>query len=103
MTEVFKKQKHQNTGQVSGQGSSDGALQNNLVVQRVMDTLYQFITHTLKKKKCVIGVVFHRWDVLFASLRVSKLQKLEKGSILQVHNRVHPTLYNGSCPPSIKA
>ena len=44
MTEVFKKQKHQNTGQVSGQGSSDGALQNNLVVQRVMDTLYQFIT-----------------------------------------------------------
>ena len=44
MTEVFKKQKHQNTGQVSGRGSSDGALQNNLVVQRVMDTLYQFIT-----------------------------------------------------------
>ena len=28
-------------------------------------------------------------DVLSASLRVSKLQKLEKGSILQVHNGVH--------------
>ena len=27
-------------------------------------------------------------DVLFASLRVSKLQKLEKGSILRVHNGV---------------
>ena len=28
-------------------------------------------------------------DVLSASLRVSKLQKLEKSSILRVHNGVH--------------
>ena len=28
-------------------------------------------------------------DVLFASLRVSKLQKLEKGSVLRVYNGVH--------------
>ena len=28
-------------------------------------------------------------DVLFASLRVSKPQKLEKGSILRVYNGVH--------------
>ena len=41
-------------------------------------------------------------DVLFASLRVSKLQKLEKGSILQVHNGVHPIM-EVVPPPSIKA
>ena len=40
-------------------------------------------------------------DVLFASLRVSKLQKLEKGSILKLHNEVHPTME--VAPPPIKA
>ena len=38
---------------------------------------------------CDRGSFSQMGDVLFASLRVSKLQKLEKGSILQVHNGVH--------------
>ena len=36
-------------------------------------------------------------------LRVSKLQKLEKGSILQVHNEVHLIMEVVPPPPSIKA
>ena len=39
-------------------------------------------------------------DVLSASLRVSKLQKLEKGSILQFHNGVHLLM---KVAPPIKA
>ena len=45
-----------------------------------------------KKKMCDRGCFSHMGDVLFASLRVSKLQKLEKGSILQVRNGVHPIM-----------
>ena len=38
---------------------------------------------------CDRGCFSQMGDVLFASLRVSKLQKLEKGSILRVYNGVH--------------
>ena len=38
---------------------------------------------------CDRGCFSQMGDVLSASLRVSKLQKLEKGSISQVHNGVH--------------
>ena len=41
---------------------------------------------------CDRGCFSQMSDVLFASLRVSKLQKLEKGAILQVHNGVHPIM-----------
>ena len=41
------------------------------------------------KKMCDKGCFSQIGDVLSASLRVSKLQKLEKGSILQLHNGVH--------------
>ena len=39
--------------------------------------------------KCDRGCFSQMGDVLSTSLRVSKLQKLEKGSILQVHSGVH--------------
>ena len=44
--------------------------------------------YILVLKKCDRGCFSQMSDVLFASLRVSKLQKLEKGSILRVHNGV---------------
>ena len=45
--------------------------------------------HTCFKKMCDTGCFSQMGDVLFASLRVSKPQKLEKGSILRVCNGVH--------------
>ena len=54
------------------------------------------------KKMCDRGCFSQMGDVLFASLRVSKLQKLEKGSILRVHNGVH-LMMEVAPPPSIKA
>ena len=45
--------------------------------------------YILFKKMCDRGCFSQMGDVLFASLRVSKLQKLEKGSILLVYNGVH--------------
>ena len=53
------------------------------------------------KKMCDRDCFSQMGDVLFASLRVSKLQKLEKGSILWVYNGVH--LMMEVAPPSIKA
>ena len=38
---------------------------------------------------CDRGCFSQMGDVLLASLRVSKLQKLENGSILRVYNEVH--------------
>ena len=38
---------------------------------------------------CDRGCFSQMGDVLFASLRASKLQKVEKGSILRVYNGVH--------------
>ena len=45
-----------------------------------------------KKKKTVIGVVFHRWVMLHCIVCIIegvKLQKIEKGSTLRVHDGVH--------------
>ena len=43
---------------------------------------------------CDRGCFSQMGDVLFASLKVPKLQKTKKkkGSILQVHNGVHPIM-----------
>ena len=49
---------------------------------------------------CDRGCFSQMGDALFASLRVSKLQKLEKGSILRVYNGVH--LMMEVCPPPHK-
>ena len=49
---------------------------------------------------CDRGCFSQMGDVLSASLRVSKLQKLEKGSILGVRNGVHLIM---EVAPSIKA
>ena len=57
--------------------------------------------YILVLKKCVIGVVFHRW-VMYClhHLGCQNCKKLEKGSILQVHNGVHPIM---EVAPPIKA
>ena len=54
-------------------------------------SITRWITY-LFKKMCDRGCFSQMGDVLFTSLRVSKLQKLEKGSILRVHNGVHLTM-----------
>ena len=46
-------------------------------------SIIRWITYHLNKCGCFSQM----GDVLSASLRVSKLQKLEKGSILPIHNR----------------
>ena len=58
------------------------------------------ITYLFKNKMCDRGCFSQMGDVLFASLRVSKLQKLEKGSILRVYNGVHLMM---EVAPPIKA
>ena len=52
---------------------------------------------------CDRGCFSQMGDVFFVSLRVSKLQKLEKGSILQVHKWSSPCNKSCSPPPPIKA
>ena len=52
------------------------------------DFHYKLENILIFKKMCDRGCFSQMDYVLSASLRVSKLQKLEKGSILQVHNEV---------------